>query len=402
MLLLRKPMLCWGSLKSLRKRRMAEQENCFLLLWEITVICVSNVVLRGIRLEPRTCLSPQSRQACLMWLSHLKADSTCESVGLPKACCELRIHVSWTEFVLLVEEKSKPFISCICLCQAPCLVLIMRRVKVKRDLSARFKRCLPTPSIDTKPTLVWLPKFVDAVVGNKSRTVDGDNANRGRSLTWHPLVKPSTVTPSTYKSNRAWFLTWGRFLKKRTNRERFLTWDRPRMRSVAQNNLLILDGYSTNSWLKQDWNSAGMSTDMSTDILVNTKRSNFFLRVTHKYLCIKAKSYLFIPLFSTHTTLWVLRHIVQGHQRCGILNNDVIFTNLSIWEWHLYSVYGVSIGCPTSVNLIWIKTPCISYSWVCVLNSTVRVAVFGKQYEELFLFNLKLVIWSFDLFLKMW
>ena len=197
MLLLRKPMLCWGSLKSLRKRRMAEQENSFLLLWEITVICVSNVVLRGIRLEPRTCLSPQSRQACLMWLSHLKADSTCESVGLPKACCELRIHVSWTEFVLLVEEKSKPFISCICLCQAPCLVLIMRRVKVKRDLSARFKRCLPTPSIDTKPTLVWLPKFVDAVVGNKSRTVDGDNANRGRSLTWHQLVKPSTVTPST-------------------------------------------------------------------------------------------------------------------------------------------------------------------------------------------------------------
>ena len=54
---------------------------------------------------------------------------------------------------------------------------------MKRDLSAPFKRCLPTPSIDTKPTLVWLPKFADAVVGNKPRTVDGDNANRGRSLT---------------------------------------------------------------------------------------------------------------------------------------------------------------------------------------------------------------------------
>ena len=133
------------------------------------------------------------------------------------------------------------------------------------------------------------------------------------------------------KSNRAWFLTWGRFLKKRTNREWFLTWVRSRMRSVPQNNLLILDGYLTNNWLIQDWHSADMLTDMSTDILVNTKRSNFFLRVTHKHLWIKAKSYLFIPLFSTHTTLWVCRHIVQGHQRCGILNNDVIFISLSIW-----------------------------------------------------------------------
>lgn len=56
--------------------------------------------------------------------------------SLIKECCELRIHVSWTEFVLVVEEKSKPFISYIYLCQMPCLVLIMRRVKVKRDLSA--------------------------------------------------------------------------------------------------------------------------------------------------------------------------------------------------------------------------------------------------------------------------
>ena len=42
------------------------------------------------------------------------------------------------------RRKSEPLISSIRLCQAPCLVLQTRRVKVKRDSSARFKRCLPT------------------------------------------------------------------------------------------------------------------------------------------------------------------------------------------------------------------------------------------------------------------
>ena len=39
------------SLNVLRKRRPAEMKNRFLLLWEIIVVCVSNLVLRGIRLE---------------------------------------------------------------------------------------------------------------------------------------------------------------------------------------------------------------------------------------------------------------------------------------------------------------------------------------------------------------
>ena len=65
---------------SLRKKRWAEEENRFLLLWEITVVCMSNLVLRGIILQPRTYFSPQSRRACLMWFSQ---SCMCESVGLP-------------------------------------------------------------------------------------------------------------------------------------------------------------------------------------------------------------------------------------------------------------------------------------------------------------------------------
>ena len=78
---------------------------------------------------------------------------TCESVGLPTdrnplwapAIEYYEPRISQTEFVVLLEGKSEPVISCIGLCQAPCLVLKTRGVKVKRDSSARFKRCLPTP-----------------------------------------------------------------------------------------------------------------------------------------------------------------------------------------------------------------------------------------------------------------
>ena len=125
------------------------EENRFLLLWEITVVCVSNLVLRGIVLGPRTCFSPpQSRRGRLMWFSR---SCTFESVGVPKEYCEPR--KSWTEFVVLVEGKSEPLISSIRLCQAPCLVLQTRRVKVKRDSNARFNRCLPTS--DSLPD--WIP-----------------------------------------------------------------------------------------------------------------------------------------------------------------------------------------------------------------------------------------------------
>ena len=141
MLLLQKPMLCRRSLNSLWERRLAEEETRSLLLWEITVVCVSSLVLGRIRLETRTCsFSPQSRRALLMLFSQ---SCTCESVGLPIEYYEPRI--SRTEFVVPVERKSEPFISCIRLCQASCLVLKTRGVKVKRDSTAQFKHCLPTP-----------------------------------------------------------------------------------------------------------------------------------------------------------------------------------------------------------------------------------------------------------------
>ena len=135
-----KPVLCRPSLNSLWKRRPAKEENHCLLLWErtreITIICVSNLVLRRIILDARTCFSPQSRRARLMQFSQ---SCMCECVGLPTEYCELRI--SQTEFVVLLEGKTEPFISCIHWCQVPCLVLKSRRVKVKRDSSTRFKCC---------------------------------------------------------------------------------------------------------------------------------------------------------------------------------------------------------------------------------------------------------------------
>ena len=83
-----------------------------LFLW------VTSLVPRGVRLVPRTCFSPQSR----ILRAEDKSDRVCSSCG----------------------RKWKPSISCIRLCQAPCLVLKTRRVRVKRDSSARFKRCLTT------------------------------------------------------------------------------------------------------------------------------------------------------------------------------------------------------------------------------------------------------------------
>ena len=74
MLLLQKPMLCRRSLNSLR-RRPAEEENRFLLLWEITVVCVSNLDLRGIILEARTSFRALNGQKAdgLVWCDRRKA-----------------------------------------------------------------------------------------------------------------------------------------------------------------------------------------------------------------------------------------------------------------------------------------------------------------------------------------
>ena len=81
------------------------------------------------------------------------------SVGLQVKYCEPRI--SWTKFVVLVEGKSEPFISCICLCQVPCLVLLRFNLNVcdshkflKRNLNFNFyqklKRELSYRSIHNK------------------------------------------------------------------------------------------------------------------------------------------------------------------------------------------------------------------------------------------------------------
>ena len=45
----------------------------------------------------------------------------------------LEPRISRTKFVVLVELKSEPFISCTRVCEAPCLVLKARIAKVKTD-----------------------------------------------------------------------------------------------------------------------------------------------------------------------------------------------------------------------------------------------------------------------------
>ena len=76
MLLSLKSVLCRRLLNSLRKRRPAEEEHHF-LLWETTVVCVWNLVLRGIILKPRTCFSPQGTWA------HMQC-SMCVLIFLPR------------------------------------------------------------------------------------------------------------------------------------------------------------------------------------------------------------------------------------------------------------------------------------------------------------------------------
>ena len=73
-----------------------------------------------------------------------------------------------------VEGKSEPFIRCISLCQAPCLVLKTRWVKVKRDSSTRLKHCLPTSvsSPDWIPLGRKIQKHVHASVADGELAVD--------------------------------------------------------------------------------------------------------------------------------------------------------------------------------------------------------------------------------------
>ena len=127
------PVLCWRSLNSvnsLRKRRPAGEENLShslsLILWDITVVSVSNLVLRGIILKPRTCFSQ-----ALVWckLRILRAE---DKWGRVCSSCERKIrtldHLYWFR-----------------LSQAPYSVLKTRRIRKWResqapDSSAVFQR----------------------------------------------------------------------------------------------------------------------------------------------------------------------------------------------------------------------------------------------------------------------
>ena len=116
-------------------------------------------------------------------------------------------------------------------------------------------------------------------------------------------------------------------------------------------------------------------------------------------------SYLFISFLATQSTLAMLRHIVQGHQGSGILQNHVIFINLSIRAWHLYPVHGVlvaSLWYPTSVCLIRLDVSSTLNSSVCVLNFIVGEAIFWNQYEEPFLGNIVPEIRLPDIVNKFW
>ena len=109
------------------------------------------------QIPPHSCLyqraknlNTKANQKVQRWLLYLAAKvATFSGIQLFQLLSQREYmncepSISRNKFIVLVEGKWKPFLSCIRLCQAPCLVLKTRRVKVKRDSSARFKRCLPT------------------------------------------------------------------------------------------------------------------------------------------------------------------------------------------------------------------------------------------------------------------
>ena len=137
MLLSQKP------LNSLQKKRPVEEENHFSFC-EKTVVCVKFGYHAGGWDWNRELVSALKADGLVLG-NHGKA--TCESVGLLIAYYKPR--TSLTDFVVLVDEKSQPLISCRRFCQAPRLVLKTR----VRDSSAQFKRCLSTSASSPQ----WIP-----------------------------------------------------------------------------------------------------------------------------------------------------------------------------------------------------------------------------------------------------
>ena len=95
MLLLPKPVLCRRSLNSLWQRRPAEEENRFLLLWEITVVCVLNLLSRGIILERGLVSALKANGLFDVILAKLHVWNCCLFAS--------EARISRIEFVVLVE-----------------------------------------------------------------------------------------------------------------------------------------------------------------------------------------------------------------------------------------------------------------------------------------------------------
>ena len=97
-------------------------------------------------------------------------------------------RIGRTKFVVLVEGESEPFIRCINLCQAPCLVLKTRRVKVRRDSSAgsspvfqrRFLQLVPSP--DWTPFGRKIQKHVRDSLADEEVAVDRQEEQRATAV----------------------------------------------------------------------------------------------------------------------------------------------------------------------------------------------------------------------------
>ena len=93
-----------------------------------------------------------------------------------------------TEFVVLVEGKSEPFIRCINLRQAPCLVLKTRRVKVKRDSSAGSSAAFQRRFLQVVSSPDWIPfgrqiqKHVHDSVADEEVAVDRQEEQRATAV----------------------------------------------------------------------------------------------------------------------------------------------------------------------------------------------------------------------------
>ena len=97
-------------------------------------------------------------------------------------------RIGRTEFVVLVEGKSEPFIRCINLCQAPCLVLKRRRVKVKRDSSFGLSAAFQRRFLQLVSSPDWIPlgrkiqKHVHDSVADQEVAVDRQEEQRATAV----------------------------------------------------------------------------------------------------------------------------------------------------------------------------------------------------------------------------